>query len=550
MSLQPLIDAGLSGDVRGLAARAAAALALACVSEWALYIKNVLRKKAVTAFVKNLRLHYFESFFRQDAALFLEKDGADCLSKLTVDADVIGQKYCESLLNLYHSLWSLTVSVVCIACARWELAVYAVLISLVSVNLPKLFQKGVSASEQAYLDSGSAHIRLAQESIRNYLVIRLFALIPAQLGRYRTAVSDVEERDNARQRRASAVDAAAGAVSSVSFILIIALCMLFVLRGRLSVGYTMSVSQLLGGVMYPFETLPGCLAACRAGKAIYRSNEEALGRAAGEEGGQPLQLTYADDRVEIDRVSFAYGADRAPVLRDICLSLDLKKKYAVVGESGSGKSTLAKIIMGLLEPAGGRVLYNGVPLDRIDKRSLYRAVAYQSQTASFFDGSIRDNILLGRDLPAGAWRQLTADSRLEDMLDRLPDGELTEIEENGKNISGGEARRICLARCLAGQPAFIIFDEIAASLDEQNASAIEKSLLSLESTGILQITHRIDEESMGRYDSIFVLKDGRISEQGTWKELVEKRGDFYKMLRRGAHSERKEGGTVHERAKG
>lgn len=530
MSLQPIIDVGLTGDGRAFVTTTAAAVIIACLSELSFYIENIIKNGVVISYTKNLRIHYFRTFFQQDIARFLEKDSAEYLSKLTVDAEVIGQKYCESMLRLYRSLWSLAISSVCIASARWELAIYVLVISCISVNLPRLFQGKANASEQDYLDSSSAHIKLAQESIRNYLVIRLFKLRPSQLEQYEQAVSAVERRDNTRKKRAFAVDAAAGAISSIGFILVIALCMVFVLQGKLSVGYTMSVSQLLGGIQFPFEILPGYLVAYRSGRDLYWTNEAELQKDVKAEGGKTLRLTPTDNRMEINQVSFSYNTDHPAILDGVSLSLDLKKKYAVVGKSGSGKSTLAKIVMGLLEPSCGAVWLNGVPLCEIDKSSLYDVITYQDQTVSFFNGTIKENIVLGEQLPEHTWRQIITASCLDGLLDKLPEGEFTVIEENGKNISGGEAQRICLARCLARRPAFIIFDEIAAALDTQNAAAIEKSILSLENTGILQITHRIDEENMRQYDSIFVLKDGRIAEQGTWDELVAQRGEFYRLL--------------------
>ena len=530
MSLQPIIDVGLTGDGRAFVTTTAAAVIIACLSELSFYIENIIKNGVVISYTKNLRIHYFRTFFQQDIARFLEKDSAEYLSKLTVDAEVIGQKYCESMLRLYKSLWSLAISSVCIASARWELAIYVLVISCISVNLPRLFQGKANASEQDYLESSSAHIKLAQESIRNYLVIRLFKLRPSQLEQYEQAVSAVERRDNTRKKRAFAVDAAAGAISSIGFILVIALCKVFVLQGKLSVGYTMSVSQLLGGIQFPFEILPGYLVAYRSGRDLYWTNEAELQKDVKAEGGKTLRLTPTDNRMEINQMSFSYNTDHPAILDGVSLSLDLKKKYAVVGESGSGKSTLAKIVMGLLEPSCGDVWLNGVPLCEIDKSSLYDVITYQDQSASFFNGTIKENIVLGEQLPENTWRQIITASCLDGLLDKLPEGEFTVIEENGKNISGGEAQRICLARCLARRPSFIIFDEIAAALDTQNAAAIEKSILSLENTGILQITHRIAEENMRQYDSIFVLKGGRIAEQGTWDDLVAQKGEFYRLL--------------------
>ena len=530
MSLQPVIDVGLSGNMETLISTSLAAVIIAILSVLFSYIADIQKKKVVTSYIKNLQLHYFSTFFHQDIACFLEKDSATYLSKLTVDAEAIGQKFCESILNIYNSFWSLFISILCIALTRWELAIYVIVFSFLSVNLPKFFQKKANYSEQDYLDSNKTHINLVQESIRNYLVIRFSKLISSQMNKYEKVITDVEKKSNVRQKKLFTVDAVAGAITSISYVLIITSCMLLVVQGKLSVGYTMSVSQLLGGIMFPFEVLPGYLLAYRTGKNIYIENEAELQENMKTGGNKRLCLTHTDDYIEIDKMSFAYSSDQPLVLNNISLCLNLKRKYAVVGKSGSGKSTLAKIIMGILNPVDGTVFFNGIPIAEIDRSTLYDVVTYQNQTISFFDDTIKENILLGKNLPENTWDQIISVSCLDNMLNKLPNKELTIIDENGKNISGGEAQRICLARCLSRQPAFIIFDEIVASLDSQNARAIEKSILSLENVGILQITHRIYEENMRQYDSIFVLKDGKISEQGTWDELMAKRGDFYQLV--------------------
>ena len=530
MSLQPIIDVGLSGNAEAFILASVTAVVIAIVDVLLAYMADIQKNKVVTSYTKNLRVHYFSTFFQQDIAGFLKKDSAAYLSKLTVDAEVVGQKFCESLLNIYRSFWSLFISFLCIALTRWELVIYVLVFSFLSVNLPKLFQKKATYSEKDYLDSSNAHINLVQESIRNYLVIRLSKLVSFQMDKYERAISDVEKKNNVRQKKLFAIDAVASAISCISFVLIIASCMLLVLQGKLSVGYTMSVSQLLGGIMFPFEMLPGYLLSYRTGKNIYTENEAELQENMKAGGNKRLCQTHTDDHIEISKMSFAYGSDQPFILSNIHLSLNLKKKYAVVGKSGSGKSTLAKIIVGILDPVDGTVSFNGTPVGEIDRDTLYDVVAYQNQAISFFDDTVKENILLGKNLPENIWNQIISASCLDDVLNRLPDKELAMINENGKNISGGEAQRICLARCLARQPSFIIFDEIVASLDNQNAREIEKSILSLENVGILQITHRIYEENMRQFDSIFVLNDGRISEQGTWDELMAKKGDFYQLV--------------------
>lgn len=531
MSLQPVIDAGLAGDMAAFAAASSRAAALVVADVLAAYLEDVQRLKIKTACTRQLRDQYFSGFFQQRIQQFLETDSAAHLSKLTVDAEVISEKYCESLLHIYRYLWSLLISVAAIISARWELAIYVVVFSLISVNLPKLFQRRADAAEQDYLSAGKAHLDTAQESIRNYLLIRLHGLVPSQIKKYQRAAEDVERKDRSRRGKTFAINAAAGGVSELSFALTIIFAMLLVMDGKLSVGCVMSVSQLLGGIMFPFEMLPGCILSYRTGRKLFEGNRTGMEAAAAGEERATLPLPRDIRRIQVDGLSFAYQ-DAAPILNDVSLSLEGSKKYALVGASGSGKSTLSKIIMGFLSPDGGEVTINGLPVERISQEDLYSAVSYQSQSVTFFTDTIRNNILLGRLLPEGIWKAILRSARLEAMLDDLPEQEDSIIEENGKNISGGEAQRIGLARCLAKRPRFMIFDEIAASLDNQNALEIEKMILSLPDAGVLMITHRIYEENMREYDTIFVLKDGKISEQGTWNELIGKRGDLYQLAMR------------------
>lgn len=528
MSLQPVIDAGLSGDLPAFARASVRAAALVVADVLAAYLEDAQRLKIKTACTRRLRDRYFRSFFQQSVQRFLETDSAVHLSKLTVDAEAVSEKYCENLLRMYRYIWSLLISVTAITTARWELAVYVVVFSLISVDLPKLFQKRADTAEEAYLSASNAHLAAAQEGVRNYLLIRLHALLPAQLKKYGEAAAGVERADRVRQRKRFAVNSAAGGISQMSFVLIIVFAMLLVMQGKLTVGYVMSVSQLLGGIMFPFEMLPGCILSYRTGRKLFNDNEAQMREASVKEGTAALPPARRTDRIQLDHVSFAYRED-APLLRDVSLSLEWGGKYALVGASGSGKSTLSKIIMGFLPPDEGTVTVSGLPLPELDKETLYRVISYQSQDVTFLTDTIRNNILLGRDLPSPDWERLIRDARLEDFLAKQPEGENALITENGKNISGGEAQRIGLARCLARGPRFMIFDEIAASLDNRNAAEIERTVLSLADAGVLTITHRIFEENMRRYDRIFFLKDGTVSEQGTWEELIGKRGGFYQL---------------------
>ncbi len=532
MSLQPVIDQGMSGDTTAFARASAWAILCVILDNLASYLENVQRVKLVNNAARQLRFRYFNYFFKQPVWKFAGKDSSYYLTKLTTEAETVATKYCEGLLRIYKAVWSLIISIAAIALTRWELAAYVFVFSFLSVNLPKLFQREATSAEQNYLDSSNEHMARAQESIRNYLLIHLHGLFAVQSGKYDTAAADLEKKNTVRQKKYFSMDMAAGGISSLSFVLIIVFAMILVLQGKLSVGYTMSVSQLLGGIMFPFEVLPGYLLAYRAGRQLYRANETELNdEIAQKEQGQEQTETYPEPEssvIRIDHLDFAY--QNAPLLlKGINISLHMNRKYALVGASGSGKSTLSKILIGFLPYSDGNILINGKPLKEIDRKSLYRRISYQSQTVTFFHDTVRNNICLGEELLEEEMAKVIRAACLENFLDTLPKGTESVIEEDGKNISGGEAQRIGLARSLVKQPQFMIFDEVTASLDNQTALEIEKTILKLPDVGMLMITHRIFEENMRQYDRIFVLKEGRISEEGNWDELMKRKGYFYNL---------------------
>ena len=526
MVLQPILDAGLAGDLTAFVLASAWGLILSVLDFAVYYAACTSRQRILSGYIRALRVRYFSLLLRQRPDRFLEQDTAAHLSKLTAEAETVGDKYCGSLLSLYRALWSLALSVAAIVSARWELAI-VVVFSLLTLNLPKPFQKQSDAAEAACLAASEAHMAEAQESIRGFLLIRLHGLAAVRTARYAKAAGELEERETARKQKFYAVDALSGAISSLSFVGIIVFAMGLVIQGKMSVGYVLSVSQLLGGVMLSFERLPGHLLSLRAGRALFRDSETAF-REALEAGGSRQAALGPASRLELRDLSFSYRPDR-PLLSHVDLTLETGKKYALVGASGSGKSTLAKLLMGFLTPCAGAVLADGVPLEEIEKASLYGAVSYQSQNVVFFSDTIRNNILLGGTLPDEDWERVIRQARLEEMLSALPEGAEALIGENGRNISGGEAQRLGLARCLAHRAQFMVFDEVAASLDNRNAEEIEKTILSLPEAGVLMITHRVFAENMRRYDRIFVLKDGALVEQGTWEELTGQRGELYRL---------------------
>ncbi len=527
MSLQPVIDAGVAGRTDAFLLYSGMAV-VCCLADICLsYAENFLRDKMRTFCAGELRSRYFGCLFQKKSSCFFEKNDSYYLSKLTADPEVIAEKYFESICQIYRSVWSLAISLIAIISAGWELAAYVLVFSFLSVNLPKLFQKKADLCDAEYLKQREEHLAKTGEVIRNFAVIRVFGLFEDQKRKYNAVLAELRGKEDARNRLADLVHAFSVGISELSFALIIIFAVLLLVRGQLSVGYITSLSQLLGGVMYPFEMLPGYLLAYRTGRELFRRNECEFEKESERPEGK---VSLGEPVREIKANHLFYGYQNgAPVLKDISVVLEKGKKYALVGDSGSGKSTLAKLLAGFLRASEGAITVNDICIQNVKEESLYRDISYQDQNVSVFRDTIRNNILLGNTCAEERWEQITQDACIEELLRKLPSREDSWLEEGGRNVSGGELQRIALARSLSTDPQFMIFDEIAASLDKRNAREVERNILNLTDRGILMITHHLYEENMKLYDKIFVMNDGRIVEEGRWEELMRRRGFLYEL---------------------
>lgn len=511
--LQPIIDIGISGELEKFVEYIIILLLVACLNGLSYYGEEWFGVMLKTDFLIKLREKYLKGIFSENIREFQKNDTAYHFSKMTVDSEIICEKYCYGAMQLYRTAWSFIVSVYAILFVNGSIAILVLVFAGLAAFMPKLFQKRAQKAEEEYLESNQQFISESQSILNCYLVIKVFHIFREVQNNFRNRCRAVGKKDIIRRNRSMFVSVVSMMVTQVSFIATIAICMLLVMNGKISVGYVMSVTELLGGVMAPFQVFPVYMVSYRTGKKLYKqyiktfdgmvSSETNLNSSERE---NPRSLPQ---RLILKDVSFNYE-NMDTILDHVSLELDMCKKYAIVGKSGSGKTTLAKLIAGFLEPTDGSIEIDGVNISEMSESERYYKICYQGQQLAFFNDSIENNIMLGKKRDDKIWNKIIKLAKLEEVLAKFPEGKNTQIEENGKNISGGEAQRIGIARCLAQGVYFTVFDEITANLDPQNAKEIENVILQDSMRGALVITHHLNAENQGKYDEILEVRNGKI----------------------------------------
>lgn len=254
---------------------------------------------------------------------------------------------------------------------------------------------------------------------------------------------------------------------------------------------------------------------------------------------RPKKVTAVPNTIELSGVSFRYPTSEQAVLHDISLRIQANEHVAVVGENGAGKSTLIKLITGIYEPTEGEVLLDNEPLREFDISSWHRQLAVLKQDFTrYLFASARDNIAFGdvTKHDEDALNSALSAAEAKGFIEKLPRGLesylynwMEDSEGNkGVEISGGQWQRVALARNFYRDAPIIILDEPTSAIDALAEARIFERLFKHRDKTIITISHRLT--TVKKADMIYMMKDGRIVEQGNYTELLEKHGEFYKMF--------------------
>ncbi|WP_195485812.1 ATP-binding cassette domain-containing protein [Parabacteroides johnsonii] len=241
-------------------------------------------------------------------------------------------------------------------------------------------------------------------------------------------------------------------------------------------------------------------------------------------------VSYLSGAIEVSNLSFRYAPDMPPVIDGLNLKIQPGEYVGIVGRSGCGKSTLLRLLLGFETPQAGSVYYDDYDLQKVNKPSLRRRIGTCLQNGSLFPGNLFSNLTITAPDATleDAWRA----ARLADIdkeIAELPMGMHTLIVEGGGGFSGGQKQRMLIARALVNNPSIVFFDEATSALDNISQQQVADNMDTLGCTRLV-IAHRFS--TIRHCHRIIVLDKGRIAEEGTFDELMQRRGLFYEMSKR------------------
>lgn len=248
-----------------------------------------------------------------------------------------------------------------------------------------------------------------------------------------------------------------------------------------------------------------------------------------EDTGGRRKLKNLKGSIEFKNVSFKFRKADGSTLKNLSFSVNPGETIAFVGASGAGKSTILNLVIGFLRTTSGNIYIDGEDINNLNLKEYRKNISVVPQMPILFTGTIRENITYGSDeVSEEHLAQIIRSANLDEFIDSLPDGLDTMVTEHGANLSGGQRQRICIARAFIRNPKILILDEATSALDTISEQKIQNSIDNLvKDRTTLVVAHRLS--TIRNADKIAVIGDGGLLEFGTFDELMEKQGEFYKM---------------------
>ncbi len=369
----------------------------------------------------------------------------------------------------------------------------------------------------------------AIDSLINYETVKFFGNEDWELRRCDDTLAAWENSAVLSQTSMSALNFGQGAIIALGVTLMMFAAAAQVAAGQLSLGDLVLVNALLLQLFIPLNFLGIVYRQIKYALADMDDLVRLLAREPEiRDAGDAKTLALPRGELRFEQVDFSYQPDRQ-ILFDVSFTIPPGRKLAVVGASGAGKSTLARLLFRFYDVTDGRILLDGQDIRSVTQHSLRAAIGIVPQDTVLFNDTLYYNLAYAR--PGVSHEEVATAARLaqlHDFIAALPAGYDTVVGERGLKLSGGEKQRVAIARALLKRPRLLVFDEATSALDSQSEQAILQALraVAAEHTTLV-IAHRLS--TIVDADQILVLDHGRVREQGTHRELLQRDGLYAQM---------------------
>ena len=531
-----IVSAFIDGKLSKKACVYAAIALVGSVAVQALFqnIADRLQSAAGYMIFADMRMKLGEHLRRMPMGFFTEGNIGRISSVLSTDMVFIEENCMAVLADMMSYLFSQIIMIVFMFFFDWRLGSASLAVTCCMMLLGRGMIKSDLSHSKERQDAAETQTEAVLDFTEGIGIIKTYNLLGEKSKEltdsfeHNCKVNLEFEEEHAPWARGVNMIYAAGTV------LVLALSSFLYFKGAMPLNYYIGMLLFLFDLFVPIKTFYDqearltVMSACMDRiEALFAENE------LDDSGTQTLTDSNAPE-IEYKNVTFAY--DKKDVLKDVSFKADKGKMTALVGPSGGGKSTIASLLARFWDIQSGEILLRGTDIRNIPLATLMDNISMVFQRVYLFQDTVYNNIALGRpDASREEIIEAAKKARCYDFIMELPDGFDTVIGEGGASLSGGQAQRLSIARCILKDSPIVILDEATASVDADNESYIQQAISELcKGKTLLVIAHRLN--TITHADNIMVIKDGQIAESGNHESLMKNNGIYHSMVTKRAVS--------------
>lgn len=491
------------------------------------YFLSLLLLRLTQKVIYRMRKDVFEHLSRLPVSFFDRYQTGDIISVVSYDIDTVNQSLAGDFLQILQSGVTVTVSLFMML----AISPVMVLIFVFTIPLSACLTKFITGRSRPLFSLRSRRLGemngFVEEMLSGQKTTRAYGRERAVIDAFDEKNNDAVEANTRAEYYATLAGPSVNFMNNISLALISVFGAILYLKGGIGLGDISSFvqySRKFSGPINETANIIGELqSAFAAAERVFRLIDE-LPEKPDEESAAILKEVFGN--VTLDRVSFGYEKDR-PVLQDFDLTAEAGKQIAIVGPTGAGKTTVINLLMRFYDADKGTLLLDGKNIYGITRDSLRGAYSMVLQDTWLFHGSIYENLVYGNgELTLEKVQEAAKAAGIHSYIMSLPEGYDTVLSDNGVHISKGQKQLLTIARAMLSQSKMLILDEATSNVDTRTELQIQKAMRSLMAgRTCFIIAHRLS--TIQNADKILVVKEGRVAEQGTHRELMEKCGVYY-----------------------
>ncbi|MEU1144295.1 ABC transporter ATP-binding protein [Streptomyces sp. NPDC005901] len=518
------IDFGAVGEVLLLA------LGTFLVAGLLMAVATRLSNRVINKTVFRMRAEVQTKLSRLPLSYFDKRQRGEVLSRATNDLDNINQTLQQTMGQLINSL----LTIIGVLVMMFWVSPLLALVALVTVPLSffvatKVGKRSQPQFVQQWKTTGklNAHV---EEMYTGHALVKVFGRQDESAEAFREQNEQLYEAGFKAQFNSGVMQPLMFFISNLNYVLVAVVGGLRVASGSLSIGDVQAFIQYSRQFSMPLTQVASMANLVQSGVASAERVFEILD--AEEQEADPVpgeRPDHLEGRVEMEHVSFRYEPDK-PLIEDLSLVVEPGHTVAIVGPTGAGKTTLVNLLMRFYEVTGGRITLDGVDIAGMSRDELRTGIGMVLQDTWLFGGTIAENIAYGasKDVTREEVEEAARAAHADRFVRTLPDGYDTVIDDDGTGVSAGEKQLITIARAFLSDPVILVLDEATSSVDTRTEVLIQKAMARLaHGRTSFVIAHRLS--TIRDADTILVMEDGAIVEQGTHDALLASEGAYARL---------------------